>query len=62
MDERYMSRKFMLATFVILAAVPLLVMGYLDKSGYITITGSTLGLYFTGNVVQKFLVDTAAKQ
>lgn len=53
-DSKFLSRKFMLAAFVVLMAVPLLMLKFIDPTTYVTITGSTLALYFTGNVVQKF--------
>lgn len=53
-ENKFTSRKFILATFVILAAVPLLMLHFIDPTTYVTLTGSTPGLYFTGNVVQKF--------
>ena len=54
-DNTYSSRKFILATGVILAAIPLLVLHYISPEVYLTLTGSTLGLYFTGNVAESFL-------
>lgn len=53
MDPRFLSRKFILTLIVILESTPLLVFGFLDKTAFLTLVGSTLALYITGNVAQK---------
>jgi cell division protein FtsW (lipid II flippase) len=54
-ESKYSSRKFILAAFVVICALALLVAKLIDPSTYMTLTGSTLGLYYTGNVAQKFV-------
>lgn len=60
MDERYLSRKFILAAFVILSSVPLLIFDLLPVTSYTTLVITTLGLYFTGNVAAT-VASTPAK-
>lgn len=50
MDKRYASRKFILAAFVLLAALCLLVFKVIDQETWASLTTWVLGLYFTGNV------------
>jgi hypothetical protein len=52
-DERYMSRKFILAAFLIVTAVPLLVWKVMTPEQYIEYMKWTLGLYMAGNVGTK---------
>lgn len=52
-DNKFSSRKFILATFVILVSIPLLYFKMIDQGTYLSLTGSALALYFTGNVAQK---------
>ncbi len=60
MDERYLSRKFILAAFVIVAAVPLLIYNILPAAFFNPLVMTTLGLYFTGNVAAT-VANTPAK-
>lgn len=60
MDERYLSRKFILAVFVIVSSVPLLIFKLLPVTSYTTLVITTLGLYFTGNVAAT-IANTPAK-
>lgn len=49
---KYASRKFMLATWVILAAAPMLYFKLITGQLYFDIVVYTLGIYLTGNVTQ----------
>lgn len=60
MDERYLSRKFILAAFVIVSSVPLLIFNVLPVAFYSPLIMTTLGLYFTGNVAAT-VASTPAK-
>lgn len=51
-SSKYASRKFMLATWVILAAAPMLYFKLVTGQLYFDIVVYTLGLYLTGNVAQ----------
>lgn len=59
MDERYLSRKFILAAFYVVSSVPLLVYGHLPVESFVTLAITVLGLYFTGNVAQSAVGTTA---
>lgn len=50
MDERYSSRKFILAAFLLLAALGLLIAGKIDQATWSGFCTWVLGLYVTGNV------------
>lgn len=50
MDARFASRKFILASFALLAAVGLLIAGKIDQATWATFSTWALGLYMTGNV------------
>jgi MFS-type transporter involved in bile tolerance (Atg22 family) len=50
MDEKYLSRKFILAVFVIISSISLLIFNLLPVTSYTTLVVTTLGLYYTGNV------------
>lgn len=52
-DSNYSSRKFLLTAFAVLAPIILLVTHHLDAAVYADITKWVIGLYFTGNVVEK---------
>ena len=49
-DTRYASRKFILAAFVLLAALGLLIGKVIDADTWASVSTWVLGLYFTGNV------------
>lgn len=49
-DTRFASRKFILAAFVVLAALGLLIGHVIDAPTWFSVSTWTLGLYFTGNV------------
>lgn len=49
-DNRYASRKFVLAAFLLVAAIGLLVAGRIEPSTWSSISTWVLGLYMTGNV------------
>ncbi len=51
--ERYLSRKFLLALLVILAATALRYLGMLDGGQWVTAACGALTVYLTGNVAQK---------
>lgn len=57
-DSRFASRKFILAAFLVLAALGLLIGKVIDSATWASTSTWVLGLYFTGNVgaaaVQKF--------
>lgn len=48
----YASRKFLLAAWVVLTAIPLLYMKLITGELYFDIVVFTLGIYLTGNVAQ----------
>lgn len=50
MDERHLSRKFILAVLVIISSISLLIFKLLPVTSYTTLVVTTLGLYYTGNV------------
>lgn len=52
-DNKYSSRKFLLTAFAVLSPIILLVTHHLDAAVYADITKWVIGLYFTGNVVEK---------
>ena len=54
-DRKYMSRKFGMACFVLLATIPLLVTGHIGPGDYVNVTSMTLGLYFTGSVAADYV-------
>ena len=54
-DRKYMSRKFGMACFVLLASVPLLVLSYISPGDYVSLNSMTLGLYFTGSVAADYV-------
>lgn len=54
-DRKYMSRKFGMACFVLLSAIPLLVLSYISADNYVALNSIILGLYFTGNVVSGYI-------
>lgn len=56
MSERYKSRKFLIAAFVILSATVLVALQFIPASTYQTIVLGALGMYTVGNVSQKAVV------
>lgn len=56
-DSKFLSRKFTMAVFVILVSVPLVIFKIITPDAYVMLNGTTLGLYFTGNVVNKFTIS-----
>ncbi len=62
MDEnKYMSRKFGLTAFIVLISIPLLAFNLIPAAAYVNLNTIALGLYFTGNVAQKFLAESSPK-
>lgn len=53
MDSRYASRKFILACFVLLAALGLVLGDVLDAGQWMSISTWVLGLYYTGNIAER---------
>lgn len=53
--ERYASRKWLMAAFLLVTSTALRVFGLLDQAGLITVWGSVTALYFAANVGQKAL-------
>jgi len=58
-DTRYASRKFILAAFVLLAALGLLISNVIDPATWASVSTWVLGLYFTGNVGAAFVAKAA---
>jgi hypothetical protein len=54
-DRKYMSRKFGMACFVLLSAIPLLTLNYITAGDYVNLNSITLGLYFTGSVAADYV-------
>lgn len=55
MDTRFASRKFILAAFLLLAALGLLIAGFIDQDTWQGFCTWVLGLYVTGNVGSYFV-------
>jgi hypothetical protein len=53
--ERYASRKWLIAVFLLVTPTVLRVFGMLDQAGLLTVWGSVTALYFAANVGQKAL-------
>ena len=53
MNDRYTSRKFILAVFFSLASTVGLYFGHITDSNYVIIVGLVLGLYGGSNVMAK---------
>ena len=60
-DNRFASRKFILTALAALIPIALLIFHYIDQGTYADITKWVIGLYFTGNVVEKSTLVTGAK-
>lgn len=54
-ENKYMSRKFGLAVFAFLSALPLILFNYITGAEYVTLNSIILGLYFTGNVASDYV-------
>lgn len=54
-ESRYASRKFILAAFLLLAALGLLIAGIIDQDTWSGFCTWVLGLYVTGNVGASFV-------
>lgn len=52
-DSRFASRKFILTAFAVLSPIALVMTHHIDATIYADITKWVIGLYFTGNVVEK---------
>jgi hypothetical protein len=61
MDSRYASRKFILAAFLLLAALSLLVLGKIDQATWERFSTWVLGLYITGNVGTHYVTGHAER-
>ena len=59
MDARYASRKFILAAFVLLAALGLLIAGKIDQATWSSFNTWVIGLYVTGNVGAAYVAKAA---
>lgn len=55
MDRKYMSRKFGMACFGLITAIPLLVLNYISADNYVALNSIILGLYFTGSVAADYV-------
>jgi hypothetical protein len=53
--ERFASRKWLIAVFLLIVPTLLRVFGLLDQAGLLTVWGSVTALYFAANVSQKAL-------
>ena len=53
--ERFASRKWLIAVFLLVTPTVLRVFGLLDQAGLLTVWGSVTALYFAANVGQKVL-------
>lgn len=60
-ESKFSSRKFVLTAFAVLSPIVLLVFHYVEPAVYADITKWIIGLYFTGNVVEKSSLVTGAK-
>lgn len=58
-DNRFASRKFILAALLLLAALGLLIAGIIDQETWSGFSTWVLGLYVTGNVGASFVSRTA---
>lgn len=57
-DIRFASRKFVLTLGVILTNSFFLYAKVLEAKDYTTLVIAVLGLYFTGNVIEKFKIES----
>ncbi len=55
MDSKLSSRKFILCCAVLISCTALMAMGVVAGAEYKSIVLGTVGVYVTGNVVQKFV-------
>lgn len=53
--ERYASRKWLIAVFLLIVPTVLRIFSLLDQAGLLTFWGSVTALYFAANVGQKVL-------
>lgn len=53
--ERFASRKWLIAVFLLIVPTALRIFGLLDQAGLLTVWGSVTALYFAANVAQKGL-------
>lgn len=53
--ERFASRKWLIAVFLLVVPTVLRAFSLLDQAGLLTIWGSVTALYFAANVSQKLL-------
>lgn len=58
---RYASRKFILAAFLLVAAIVLLVCKVIDQDGWLSFSTWVLGLYVTGNVSASYVAKVGVK-
>ena len=62
MDEnRFASRKFILTTVAVLVPIFLVIFKVIEPNAYVELTKWVVGLYFTGNVVEKSTLVTGSK-
>lgn len=54
-DIRFASRKFILAAFLLVAAIALRIAGLIDQGTWSTFSTWVLGLYVTGNVGTEYV-------
>ncbi|QIG70741.1 hypothetical protein EVB91_190 [Rhizobium phage RHph_I1_18] len=54
--DRFLSRKFLLALVIVLAATGLVYVKSIGDTSYTTIIGTVIAAYIAGNVVQKATV------
>jgi FtsH-binding integral membrane protein len=52
-ENPYSSRKFLLASAVLVAATVLVWFEKIDSSGYVSLVIGVIGVYIAGNVTQK---------
>ncbi|GGK08850.1 hypothetical protein GCM10011394_17860 [Luteimonas terricola] len=57
MESKFASRKFILAAFVLLAALGLLIAGLIDQNTWSSFNTWVIGLYITGNVGAAYVAD-----
>jgi hypothetical protein len=60
-ENRFSSRKFILAVMSLIAPMILVWFGKIDASTYSTISIGIAGLYYTGNVVEKSSLVSGSK-
>jgi len=60
-QTKYGSRKFILAAVLMLSGIALLTFSKISQETFQTIELSALAMYITGNVAQKFTIESVAK-